>query len=466
MQLKFGHYEAVEDGSPSVSRARSSSVVSSVGPVEEFTERRTVQLKFVGRLLFFAMVCVGLGFAVISLDGVLYQGRLFGLGSTSLETATTYKETYRFTYSTMSDTEQTALFDDFVSHFGKTYSSDSDEYATRLSNFKITLQVIDERNQEEALTQGDGVHGITKFADLSQEEFEAAYLLEFYEEDEYAGTDADDHARVRGRGRGRGRRTEARPMTAAAATPPRRKTQETTDSTATLIDWSTSLTTAVNDQGTGCRGASWAFTAAQQIESDAIRKGYLTVNDALSAQQFLDCNTESNGCTSGSLESAYDYASKSNGGLLHWASQYPFVNSDGECASADSDYATTLGSYATVTKYHNEEYGYTTTQVESNMLAHLAATGTLSACMDGSTWNTYVSGTLSACVGNTINTCAQIVGVYYDPVSDSGYYKVRNSWGTDWGEAGFIRLAHGVNSCNIVYNPGYTDPASSLSRLR
>jgi hypothetical protein len=248
----------------------------------------------------------------------------------------------------------------------------------------------------------------------------------------------------------------------------RRKDQEviTSDSaTVTNVDWSTSLTTAINDQGTGCRGASWAFTATQQIESDAIRKGYLTQSDALSVQQLLDCNTESNGCTSGSLESAYDYASKSNGGLIHWASQYPYINAvtpEG-CSSADSDYATTLGSYATVTKYHNEEYGYTTTQVESNMLAHLAATGTLSACMDGSNWNTYVSGTMSSCVGSTINTCAQIVGVYYDPVSDTGYYKLRNSWGSDFGESGYIRLAHGVNACNIVYNPGYTDPASSLT---
>jgi cathepsin H len=68
------------------------------------------------------------------------------------------------------------------------------------------------------------------------------------------------------------------------------------------------------------------------------------------------------------------------------------------------------------------------------------------------------TGTMSQCMGTDINQCIQVVGVYYDPVSNMGYYKIRNSWGTDWGEDGFIRLGHGNNVCDITYNPGYTDP--------
>jgi aminopeptidase C len=62
------------------------------------------------------------------------------------------------------------------------------------------------------------------------------------------------------------------------------------------------------------------------------------------------------------------------------------------------------------------------------------------------------------CIGTVINHCVQVTGVNYDPVTNSGYYKVRNSWGSDWGESGYIRLAHGLNTCDITYNPGYTDP--------
>ena len=454
----MSHYGAVESDGLLETHAHEQKKVA--GPVETHVQRKTQNLRNIaaGTLLFLG--CVLLAFLVTS----LYMPQRGGPGRMGRLDATSQT----FMYSSLSEEEQTTLFADFISHFGKTYTTDSDEYATRFSYFKTTLSVIDERNAAEQAAMGEGVHGITKFADLSQEEFESTYLLERYEEeDEYSGTD-----RRKRRGLNallvQKKKDEALKIKSSMF---RRVLQEIVSSdvsaSATLVDWSASgITTPVNDQGTGCRGASWAFTAIEQIESDAIRKGYLTTADTLSVQQLLDCNTGSTGCESGSLESAYDYSSKINGGLLHWASQYPYAASSSECASADSGYAATLGSYATVTKYHNEEYGYTTTQVESNMLAHLVATGPLSACLDASTWNTYVSGTLTACEGTTINQCVQIVGVYYDPVSDTGYYKLRNSWGTDFGEDGYIRLAHGVNACDVVYNPGYTDPAESLSRRR
>jgi aminopeptidase C len=38
-------------------------------------------------------------------------------------------------------------------------------------------------------------------------------------------------------------------------------------------------------------------------------------------------------------------------------------------------------------------------------------------------------------------------------------WKVRNSWGTSWGEAGFIYLQYGSNMCEIAYLPTFTDAA-------
>lgn len=34
------------------------------------------------------------------------------------------------------------------------------------------------------------------------------------------------------------------------------------------------------------------------------------------------------------------------------------------------------------------------------------------------------AGTMSSCTGSSINQCVQVVGVYYDPVESTGYYKV------------------------------------------
>ena len=42
-----------------------------------------------------------------------------------------------------------------------------------------------------------------------------------------------------------------------------------------------------------------------------------------------------------------------------------------------------------------------------------------------------------------------------------GYWKVRNSWGTSWGESGFIRLAYGSNTCAIASDANYAKTSSA-----
>ena len=86
------------------------------------------------------------------------------------------------------------------------------------------------------------------------------------------------------------------------------------------------------------------------------------------------------------------------------------------------------------------------TEVETDMLTYLLNRGTLAVCLDATMWASYVTGTMFNC-GNIatadINHCVQIVGVTYNAHHDIGYYKVRNSWGSNWGDAGYIYLAFG-----------------------
>jgi len=51
--------------------------------------------------------------------------------------------------------------------------------------------------------------------------------------------------------------------------------------------------------------------------------------------------------------------------------------------------------------------------------------------------------------GTNINQGVTIVGDGYD--NQNGYMIVRNSWGTKWGEDGYIRIAAGVGKgvCGI-----------------
>ena len=93
--------------------------------------------------------------------------------------------------------------------------------------------------------------------------------------------------------------------------------------------------------------------------------------------------------------------------------------------------------------------GYSTIKGESSMASYMQSTGPLSVCLDASNWNSYTGGILSVC-GKSVDHCVQAVGVN---AATGGYWKVRNSWGTTWGESGFIRLAYGANTCDITSDP-------------
>jgi len=68
----------------------------------------------------------------------------------------------------------------------------------------------------------------------------------------------------------------------------------------------------------------------------------------------------------------------------------------------------------------------------------------------------YRSGVLSRkCSGawKKLDHCVQLVG--YDTTASTPYWKVKNSWGTGWGERGYIRLPMGENSCGIADEATY-----------
>ena len=60
---------------------------------------------------------------------------------------------------------------------------------------------------------------------------------------------------------------------------------------------------------------------------------------------------------------------------------------------------------------------------------------------DATNWSRYSSGIFSNC-GRNLNHDILLVGY------TSTYWKIKNSWGTSWGEQGFIRLAPG-NTCGV-----------------
>ncbi|GMI11569.1 hypothetical protein TrVE_jg8545 [Triparma verrucosa] len=295
-------------------------------------------------------------------------------------------------------------FEQYKVDYNRNY--DESEKAERLEIFVKNLAIIEERNEAERQAGGSAVHGINQFTDMHPEEFRNKFLSS----DVSMKTSED--------------RVYAEDLPEFDAT--------------TEVDWTGVYTTPVKNQRQ-C-GSCWAFSATEQIESDLMRLTGSTV--ILAPQQIVSCDKTSQGCNGGWTESAYAYV-KNNGGL-ETEDDYPYtswIGNSGTCKSDSSKAAATIS-------------GYTTVSGEDNMASYVQSTGPLSVCLDASTWNSYTGGVMKVC-GNSVDHCVQAVGVL--PDSSTGYWKVRNSWGTTWGESGFIRLEFGGNTCDITNDPTYTD---------
>lgn len=82
-----------------------------------------------------------------------------------------------------------------------------------------------------------------------------------------------------------------------------------------------------------------------------------------------------------------------------------------------------------------------------NALANALAARPVSVAVDASVWSSYKTGILSNC-GTAVNHGVLLVG------SSATFWKIKNSWGTGWGESGFIRINAG-NTCAVCQYPSY-----------
>lgn len=187
------------------------------------------------------------------------------------------------------------------------------------------------------------------------------------------------------------------------------------------VDWTTQgKVSRVKNQGQ-C-GSCWSFSATGVAESWALFSGK---SWDLSEQQLVDCSASygNHGCNGGWPSNALKYV-KDHG--LSTESQYPYVAQTRTCSKTGGDFHI------------------------SNVLSVSGCTGLstgiaarpLSITVDASNWSQYHSGVFNNCAAN-INHAVLLVGT-----DASGVWKVKNSWGTSWGESGFIRLAAG-NTCGI-----------------
>lgn len=329
-------------------------------------------------------------------------------------------------YSKLSTTDLQALFEEFKVMYGINYATKREE-ALRFKNFMGFMSKIDERNANVMALGGNVIHGVTAFADLSEDEMKLKRGILKSTEDTVGGLKKKN------------------------AVVPKH------DGTLSVRNWVDQYTTTgrMTTENQGDCGDCWAFSSVQQIESDALRTGVITRDQSLSVQQVVSCDTASNGvssdytsygCSGGTVTNGYNYAWDA-GGLVLWE-DYPYVSNAGKTHSCKTDIAKQGNFVVTVTNY----YGVYT---EPSMSDYILTTGPLSVLVDSSTWETYQGGVFAEDCGSNVDHAVQIIGAD----TEKGYWIVRNSWGSQWGVDGYAYVKMNGNYCDISSAATYTDVA-------
>ena len=71
----------------------------------------------------------------------------------------------------------------------------------------------------------------------------------------------------------------------------------------------------------------------------------------------------------------------------------------------------------------------------------------------------YSSGVLTGECGRSLDHAVLLIGYGHDPATKLDYWLVKNSWGTSWGEDGYVRIQRGKNTeggqCGILLQASY-----------
>ena len=208
------------------------------------------------------------------------------------------------------------------------------------------------------------------------------------------------------------------------------------------IDWrKKGAVTHVKNQA-NC-GSCWSFSATGSIEGiNAINNGKLL---NISEQQLIDCSTDygNHGCEGGSMDLAFKYAIQ-NG--LCSEEEYPYTGEEGQCQ--DCKNVVNITSFQDITS-NNEK-----------ALKRVVSQQPVSVAIQANTrsFQMYSSGIYSdlSC-GNQLDHGVLIVGYGYDLFHDMEYWIVKNSWGPQWGEDGYIRMERNIQDssglCGIAMQP-------------
>jgi len=298
---------------------------------------------------------------------------------------------------------EAAEFLRFVRRFGKVYPNDQVRLE-RFGVFKRNLRIIHRHNARPDVTYAMGV---TQFADLSEAEFKVAHL------NGYKRSPRMNLLKV------------GLQLTSLAKE----------EDLPTEVDWRDYLTPVKNQ---GQCGSCWAFGTVEQVESY-----YALANNGskvvLAPQELVSCMSNpaecggTGGCRGATPELGLNFIAKH--GIVR-ESDLPYTSgTSGEDETCPTDLSPV--------RVKVQDFRMLPSNDLEAVKRHLAKVGPLAVSLDASSFSMYTSGVFSECDYNDdidLNHAVQLVGYGTDPNGKGDYWLIRNSWGPEWGENGFIRL--------------------------
>ncbi|KAM3920580.1 cathepsin F [Leptodactylus fuscus] len=293
--------------------------------------------------------------------------------------------------------ETLSLFKDFVTTYNKKYKDD-EEALMRLQIFSQNLKKAKEIQEKDL---GTAEYGVTKFSDLTEEEFRTLYL---------------------------------NPLLSSQPPRPMKMAAMLADPPPAQWDWREhGAVTEVKNQGM-C-GSCWAFSVTGNIEGQwFLKKGSLI---SLSEQELVDCDGVDKACGGGLPSNAYEAIEKLGG--LESEQDYTYMGHKERCSFSGSKVSAYINSSVEIPKD------------ETQIAAWLAQNGPVSIALNAFAMQFYRKGISHPfrilCNPWMIDHAVLLVG--YGDRAGKPFWAIKNSWGKDWGEEGYYYLYRGTGACGM-----------------
>ncbi|XP_077181972.1 cathepsin F [Paroedura picta] len=290
-----------------------------------------------------------------------------------------------------------SLFKDFLATYKKSYKNQRETER----RFQIFAENLKKAQVIQELDQGTAEYGVTKFSDLTEEEFRTTYL---------------------------------NPLLAKVPHRPMKLATVPSDAAPSAWDWRDyGAVTDVKNQG-DC-GSCWAFSVTGNVEGQwFLRKGSLV---SLSEQELVDCDSLDEACGGGVPSNAYEAIERLGG--LETEGDYSYEGYAQKCGFSKDKVAVYINSSVAISRDENE------------IAAWLAKNGPISIALNAFGMQFYRKGVshpfVLFCNPWMIDHAVLLVG--YGTRGQTAFWAIKNSWGTEWGEQGYYYLYRGNRVCGM-----------------